>query len=504
MSPSNGTRPTFAFAAAAVVAVFLALVIATALTKAPWCDEAWFASPGWNLAFRGFMGTTVLDPASGTPVLHTRTRTDGIDRYTYWVMPLSMVIQAGWYRIAGFSLLRMRALSIIWALGTLVGWWMVFRHLSDNRWIALVAAALLALDYHFLWVAADGRMDMLCSLLGVAGLVAYLQLRERNLAWALVTANTLFAVSVLAHPNADLYFLALACLVLMLDRARLRWQYVVLSGVPYLAAGAAWLPYILKAPDLFKIQLLGNTTGRESAFTAPFSTLEREIQRYLHGFGFAPWSHGFAHVSILELLAFVGGVAWCAAYGPLRRQNAARYASIITGSVCLFLWLFEGAKSSWYLVHVVPWLSFALAVAAGDYWAKHRGPRVLPAAVVGMVLFLAIVRLAVPAMRDNYHRRFQPAAQYVQQHASPSDLIMGSAELAFYVGFDWNILDDIMLGTTTGKHARFIVVDARYADYQQSIRTTSPADYQRVSQLLRDRYEKVYDQADYQIYRERL
>src|ERR1700688_2200538 len=106
MSSSSGNF--FRAMAAAVVVVFLALAIVTAVTKAPWCDEGWFASPGWNLAFRGFMGTTVLDPASGTPTLHTRTRTDGIDRYTYWVMPLSLVAQAGWYKLAGFSLLRMR------------------------------------------------------------------------------------------------------------------------------------------------------------------------------------------------------------------------------------------------------------------------------------------------------------------------------------------------------------------------------------------------------------
>jgi hypothetical protein len=127
----------------------------------------------------------------------------------------------------------------------------------------------------------------------------------------------------------------------------------------------------------------------------------------------------------------------------------------------------------------------------------------VPVAGVGLVLFLAAVRVTVPAIRDNYHRRFLPAAQYLRQNASPPGLIMGSAELAFYLGFDWNIIDDIMLGTTTGRSARFIVMDGRYSDYLQSIRVTAPADYERIAQLLSERYDKVYDQSTYQIYRKR-
>src|SRR5438270_8067464 len=170
------SRNKFAVMASAVLALFLLLAMWTAVTKAPWCDEGWFASPGWNLAFHGFMGTTVLDPASGTPMLSTRTRLDGIDRYTYWAMPLNLVTQAGWYKLAGFGLLRMRALSMIWALLALVCWWVVFEKLSDDPYAAMLAVALVAVDTHFLWAASDGRMDMMCACLGVAGLAAYLVL----------------------------------------------------------------------------------------------------------------------------------------------------------------------------------------------------------------------------------------------------------------------------------------------------------------------------------------
>jgi hypothetical protein len=483
-------RGNLGAAGAAVLAMFLALACWTAVTKAPWCDEGWFASPGWNLAFRGFMGTTVLDPASGTPHLNTRTRLDGIDRYTYWVMPLSLVAQAGWYKLAGFSLIHMRALSIVWAVLALGCWWIVARELTGDRWIALAAVALLSTDYFFVWAAADGRMDMLCSLLGAAALAAYLLLRRHGVGWALFAANGLLAASFLTHPNADLYFLALACIVVIEDRSRLEWRHLMAAGVPYFIAFSAWAPYVLSAPQFFRVQLLGNAAGRDRAFSAPVTSLVREIHRYLDGFGFAPWSHGFAHVSILELAGFVAGIAACVYF----RVAAGRTVVRIIGVLCVFLWLFEGLKSSTYLVHVIPWFAMALAIAA----VQFRRP-----IVVGAICLLAASRVAVPALKDKYHRQYLPAAEFVQHAASREDLIMGPAELDFRLGFDRHLVDDIMMGTTTGKQAGFIVIDPRYADYMESIRVSDPQAYQRVSAQLGAQYEKIYDGGEYQVYRQR-
>jgi hypothetical protein len=494
-------EPGFRLLVAVVVAGFFALAISTALTKAPWCDEGWFASPAWNLAYKGFMGTTVLDPGSGTPVLNTRTRLDGIDRHTYWVMPLYLLAEAGWIKLAGFGLMRLRMLSAILALLALVSWWVVFSEISENRYTALLGTALLAADNTFIWSAVDIRMDMMCLALGASGLAAYLLLRRRSLPWALFTANALLAASGLTHPNGFLHVLALACMLPIYDRGRLRWSYLLVSGIPYVVALAAWAPYILQAPDLFRIQLMGNAASRNTAFQAPVETLRREIQRYLYGFGFAPWSKGFAHLSIVELLTFLAGIGYCAAYRPLRRQKPATRVLTVIGTLCLFLWLFEGAKYVQYLIHILPWFSLALAIAATDCWTHRRCPQLVPAMVLGVVFVLDVARVGVPAWRDKYHRIFLPAAQYLRQNSSPSDLIMGPAELAFPLGFDRNLIDDIMMGTTTGKSAIFIVIDPRYLDYMQSIRVTAPGEYARVARQLGERYHKIYDDQSYQIYR---
>src|ERR1035438_9735040 len=95
------------------VAVYLILASATAVTKGPWCDETWYASPGWNLITKGYMGTSTIEPSSTT---WKSVRLTGIDRHTYWAMPFHFLATAGWYTLFGFSLLSVRALSIIWGL----------------------------------------------------------------------------------------------------------------------------------------------------------------------------------------------------------------------------------------------------------------------------------------------------------------------------------------------------------------------------------------------------
>ena len=56
---------------AAILLVYLAFAVSLDRTTLPWCDEAWFASPGLNLAAKGYFGTSVLD------VLYTPGHADG-------------------------------------------------------------------------------------------------------------------------------------------------------------------------------------------------------------------------------------------------------------------------------------------------------------------------------------------------------------------------------------------------------------------------------------------
>ena len=150
--------------------------MAIALTKAPWCDEGWFANPAYNLANHGMMGTTVLEPTGH----YLDANLKGIQERTYVVVPLQLVMMAGWFKIFGFSLLAMRANGILWGLIALASLYVVVRKLSHSSTIALAAVIITALDFTFLWGAADGRMDTMSMALGMSAQAAYLALRKRK------------------------------------------------------------------------------------------------------------------------------------------------------------------------------------------------------------------------------------------------------------------------------------------------------------------------------------
>src|SRR5229473_2858367 len=101
------------YLAIAIVVVYLILAVASSRTLMPWCDEAWFAGPAYNLITHGYMGTPVLDPTSA--------------------------------------------------------WFLVVKKITGDTRIGLLTAAVLATDFTFLWGAGVGRMDMMCEALGLGG-----------------------------------------------------------------------------------------------------------------------------------------------------------------------------------------------------------------------------------------------------------------------------------------------------------------------------------------------
>src|ERR1039457_5083837 len=103
-----------------IAVVFVAFALAMLFTKRPWVDEAWFTGPALDLVTHGRFGTLLLDPAGS----HLRLNKPdivlrGIDKHTYWVMPLYLLQLAAWDKIYGFSVFAMRMPSVLWAGVTL-------------------------------------------------------------------------------------------------------------------------------------------------------------------------------------------------------------------------------------------------------------------------------------------------------------------------------------------------------------------------------------------------
>jgi hypothetical protein len=106
-------------------------------------------------------------------------------------------------------------------------------------------------------------------------------------------------------------------------------------------------------------------------------------------------------------------------------ESTIRAAAVAIGS--------SGGGGRPYTIALAAWLSYVM-----------KAPQFFKAQLLGNAL-------GVPVSRDNHHKRYPPSAEWRNQHSAANDLVMGSADLAFCVGFDRNLLDDIMLGTTTEK-----------------------------------------------------
>lgn len=483
-----------------ILFAYACLAAITALTKAPWCDEAWFASPAWNLIHNGHLATTVLEPMSST---WKSVRLDGIDRYTYWVMPLDLILQAGWYRVVGFGFRQMRALSILWGGAALIAWWIIVSQATGNRGTGLLAAALIGADYFFVTQSGDGRMDAMCAALGAAGVAAYLSLRLRDYSLAVAVSSGCAAAAIFTHPIGVIYAGALIWAVLVLDRSGWGLKHVGLAALPFLAGGIAWGLYILKAPQLFLIQFLGNASNRGPGISRPWEAIRAEVfHRYLESYGFAPWSRGIAHIAIVAPLLMLLGVTVCAGSRSIRNRPECRVLLLATASIALFFCFFEGLKTPFYLIHLNSWYWAMAAIAARELAA--RGGRTMVAGAVAGVLLLQTARIVALARRDAYRHEYLPAAQWLATNAPRESLILGSAEIAFHLGFDRPILDDIHFGYESGKQPAFIVLDRkRYLSDLPEIQKNSPAIYRHATDLMAREYREVFSGEGYRILKRR-
>ncbi|HEX3249095.1 MAG TPA: glycosyltransferase family 39 protein [Pyrinomonadaceae bacterium] len=489
--------------ALSVLGLYLLLAAGTARSKRPWSDEGWFASPALNLITKGYMGTSVLE------TVEPRGQQKGIDKYTYWIMPLDILAQAAWYKITGFGLFQMRMLSTVWGLVAILSWWVIMYTLSGSRNVALLTSSIIALDYTFVNGASFGRMDMMCAALSFAAYAAYLLLHARNLTLAILASQSLVVASGLSHPFGILGLAGLIFLTLYFDRKRIHPRHFLIALIPYVAGSIGWGLYILKSPRLFVSQFVGNATagvenvGRLDGLLAPWSAFYREITlRYLVAFGMGPHSAGSSPLAVLKiflLLTYVIGVAGVLFLRPLRIHRGYKVLLVLLEIYFLILTLVDGQKLSWYLVHMIPLFAALLAVFLSWLWTSTRVPRW--AIVTPMLLFAALQLggLLLRIRQDDYRRSYLPAIDFLKRNAG-SALIMGSTDLAFQLGFDANLVDDIRLGYYSGKRPDFIVIDEIYENAFAGIETQDMTVYQHMMDLLANEYHPVYDHGHYKIY----
>ena len=471
-----------------IVVVFLILAISGAVTRAPWCDEAYFAEPALQINQIGRMAT-IVDPPS--PI--DDPRTVGTDRFVFWTLPLDIVLQAGWYRVLGFGMVQMRLLATIWALVAMAAWWTILRRLGAGIKLRVVVLALISLDYSFVRSGSEGRMDMMSAALGFLGIALFLKFQERAYVKAIFVASICSGASVLTHPIGGLLATAaLGLTIVWYSNGRFRWWHPAVAAVPYVFFGACWGIYILQAPDLFQKQLLSISGNRLNAWTRPFEAVSREFSlRWANVFGLSGGGSALKRIRALVLVVYSAGlVAAILRWNKLKQSGLALLLAIALMNLIL-LCLADSTKSAAYLVHIVPWLAALSAILLVDFWRP-----------AGAILFAGVVAVQVLgtayiASQLQYQKEFLPVVRYVQDHGGK---VTGDAQLGFGLGFTTShLVDDHRFGYYSHEKPSLIAIDASYAGFVEQYRSTNPAIYSFIQEKLA-RSRKVFSNSLFELY----
>ncbi len=459
------------------------------MTRRPFCDEAWFADIAYNLIHHGHLGMKVLDP-HGFPFA---TYVDGIDRYTYWVLPGYSLMQAAWYEVFGLTLFSMRAISLLWGGVALLSWYVVVRWLTGDRRIALLAVFLLGVEHNFVRSAADGRMDMMVGSLGLLSLALYIYLRE-NFTLALFVAACVSAVNLFTHPNAIFGMMSLAVIVLYFDRSRITIRALLLALTPFVLLGSLWALYVARAPQIFLAQMRvqGAIPHRFEIPWNPIKALTRELLlRYgpPYGLNFRP---PMIFACIILVLYF-GAIFIALAVPQLRRTSGVRILLILTALSFTLLMCLQ--KNWYYLIFIIPYYTAILAIVCNWLWSQSFHYRIAISSLLGIALLLHLGIIGGRIVHDDYRTRYLEATNYLKRNAKPGDLIMGSGELAFQLGFEGRVVDDSRLGFLSGKKPEYIVLEGQYSLYWFPwFSVYEPETYRYILDLFANDYQMVLDQ----------
>lgn len=433
-----------------IIALYLVLGTGMVFTQATWCDESWQASPAFDLLNGGTMGMTGIDTSEK---VH-----QGMDRHSYWMPPVHYLSQAGWCRVFGEGLFQVRFHSMFWGIVLLMSVYSLLKS-TYVRWVGLLAMLILAVDFNFVFCAAENRPDVMSAALVFAGYAVFMRFRQSSLTWAMVGGHTLVCLSGMTHPNAIIGLAGLVFLNIYFDRKRLSLRTCLLACIPYVLGIIGWGWWIMLAPQDFLAQVGGNMNGRLSNLLAPLTSIRREaVERYGELYGLRPGAPLYALPKAFVLVGYVAGVVGVLRYKFLKYHMVSRsilWLLLITVLIMTFLLC---SKTIRYMVWVVPLTAILMAVGYWFHWRKFLA--------VGIIL-LVLLNISITGWRihrDEYHGYYVPTVNYLQGIADEDDVIMGGSELWFGMGFD-RVIDDKKLGLYSGIEPDIVVMGPQYRNY---------------------------------------
>jgi 4-amino-4-deoxy-L-arabinose transferase-like glycosyltransferase len=275
--------------------------------------------------------------------------------------PLYYVLGWGWSRVFGTGEVGLRSLSALIGTLTVPLAYLAAKELINRRTVALLAAALVALNPYLVWYSQEARSYALMVLFASAALLYFARSLKRPSPGSLALWALASALAICSHYFAA-FLIAPEAVWLLLGSTRRRQAAVAVAGVAI--AGLALIP----------LAVTQEGAGRRNGFTdiALTSRLGELSLNFVAGQEPAPFA-GTRLIDALQLACLVGGAAIGALaivllvrLGCSEERRAAVVAAVVGG----------GAVA-------VPIL---LAVVGIDF----INPRNLIGALVPLLIFLAI------------------------------------------------------------------------------------------------------------------
>ncbi|MBO0911328.1 MAG: glycosyltransferase family 39 protein [Acidobacteria bacterium] len=476
-----------------ILALFAVVAVAVVVTRSPWFDEGMLADPAHNLARSGMLGSTVAS-GKGHPFVRDFV---GYDRYTFWTVPLYLVVLAGWIKLFGFSIISVRLLSVILAGGLVLTAYFIVSRLTESRVAGLTAALLVGTDYTVTLSAATARMDMMAAALGFGALAVYLALRERTLNLAAFASGALAAASCYTHPVGLLHSGGLALTALYLDRRRLRLTHFALAAVPYLVFTVLWAVYIAQAPRIFLAQIEAHAGYRLGGLASPVKAILGDL-RYRYVWYFMPQQAGVVgRFKFVILLGYFGGILAAALIPRLRRAPGVKLLLLLAVLYYVELALLDGNRVPHYMVHVITMWALLLGAVVGRAWSRGLLSKPTLAAVLGGLIIFQIAGSAIKIKSNTYRNDYLKMIAFVREHSTPDSLVMGPSEMQFALGADRRLVDDARLGGLTGASPDVVVLGPMGVLGPQPFETREPDMASHVSEVLT----RLHLSASYGVYK---
>lgn len=471
-----------------VCVIWLALAFTTAYTRTPTTDEAWYSLPPRTFLASGNWGIREIEPQGWYSVFRYERPLIGLERRTYALMPLPLMIQAAWYKLLGWGLMQQRALSIFFGALGLALWYALVRHWRDDRWVAAAAAVFIGFDWVYLNANALGRPDIMGHTLGLLGLYLYERYYDSAPARCSGAAALCMCAALFTQPNAGFVWGAVWLTRVWARRRKWRLsQFGAMAAAVVFSLGlfGLWVSY---DPAAFRAQMLANAAFRA---VSPLRGLRSEAYRYLWMYGVIP---SINPTLLYGCIPVVCGFTFLLSKRRRWSLPGLTATVIAAGTGILVLGLVDGTKFSQYGIHVAPWFGVIGAYGLGAF-AENPRRRPIAGILVGCYVLAACIAVVGSARRNSYRNEFVPAVAALSG-LHESGLVFAPPE--FRYSYDGPFIYDIRLGFCSGRKAPVMALRKKdISDVMQAVYPLPKAHITRVIDGCRLTFEnslyKVYD-----------